>query len=753
MRIIEVKRIVGLLSVSVMVASNILLFGPFNIYQGNITEFDFSFFSTLSDYMLPFFVFSLTVFIIGLLLPQRIYKQYVTVLVAIGVLLYLQGNFFVWDYGLFGAGDIDFNEKLWRGWIDCSVWIVVLIVSFVYYKIISRRVLLISIILFTVQFVVLVYTIIQNPIIIQANKDISELDIPHEKVLQFSSKQNIIHIIPDCLQSTVFKEIIDSNPGHYYETFKGFTFFSEATGTYPTTFFSIPAFLSSRRYRNDMPMMQYLDSGLKGKNILSVLQDNGYEIDLVTLKWYEKAPSTFFFDIPYPYNASIQKRRKLEAETILKWVCLRYLPHFLKGYYFYGMRGSTPARNAKQDLDPNNPQHQSTLADRVRLYSIANKDFLKDIVANSSIDRNKPVYKFLHVHQIHWPFFMTSDCKVGQILPSTWKNVKNQAKCSVDEIVEVLEKIKALGIYDSSLIVINADHGYPAIPNSLEYFKSINLEKQLDSRANGLAPNKEAFAQILSTAVPTMLIKPPYCEGPLKISNAQVELTDIPDTIASIMKIREKFKGRSVYEVDPDIIRERRYFFYERHPPKRTETNYCTKITEYIIKGSVFNPSSWWRCSIFIGPDDMLSFQTKKVDFGSDNVVDFLISGWGGNERNSKDGLTFNWALGSSASIYINLPKSEAVILTANMKTLRFRNDQNITIKVDGNEIGDWALSASWKWEKHSIVIEPDENRPDVSVVEFVFSQHKEPDEKDKRALAVLFESITLSEFKDKDKG
>jgi len=748
---IELKRIIGLLSVSIMVASNILLFGPFNIYQGNIAEFDFSLFSSLSDCVFPFIIFSLTACIIGLLLPQRIYKRYVTLLVAIGVLLYIQGNFFVWDYGLFGTGDIDFNEKSWRGWIDCSVWVVVLIVSFVYYKIISRKALLISIILFTLQFVVLFYTIIENPKILQANKGNSEFSTQHEKVLKFSSKQNIIHIIPDCLQSTVFKEIIDSNPGHYYETFKGFTFFSEATGVYPTTFFSIPAFLSSRRYRNDMPMMQYLDSTLKGKNILNVLQENGYEIDLVTLKWYEKAPSTFFFDIPYPYNASIQKRRKIEAETILKWVYLRYLPHFLKGYYFYGMRGSAPARNAKQDIGPNNPQHQSALADRVRLYSIANKDFLKDIVANSSIDRNKPVYKFLHVHQIHWPFFMTSDCKVGQVLPATWNNVRNQAKCGLDEIVEVLEKLKSLGIYDSSLIVINADHGYPGIPNSLKYFKSIGLEKRLDSKANDLAPNKEAFAQILATAMPTLMIKPPHSQGLFEISNAQVELTDIPDTIASIMKINETFNGKSVYEVDPDITRERHYLFYDRHPPKRNETNYCTKITEYIIRGSVFDPSSWQRGSVFDGPDDLLTVQTKKIDFGSDKAFNFLITGWSGNES-FEDGLTFNWALGRSASILLSLPK-EAVRLTANVKPHLFSKPQSITISVDGKVIGIWNLSNRWEWQERSIVIEPDEHRPDVSVVEFMFSQNKEPDEKDKRPLAVLFESITLSEFKDKDKS
>jgi hypothetical protein len=67
-------------------------------------------------------------------------------------------------------------------------------------------------------------------------------------------------------------------------------------------------------------------------------------------------------------------------------------------------------------------------------------------------------------------------------------------------------------------------------------------------------------------------------------------------------------------------------------------------------------------------------------------------------------------------------------------------------VKVGGKEVGTWKNSKHWVWEKHSIMIESNNNRPEVSVIEFIFSKHLEPSEKDKRPLALLFESISINE-------
>jgi hypothetical protein len=78
-----------------------------------------------------------------------------------------------------------------------------------------------------------------------------------------------------------------------------------------------------------------------------------------------------------------------------------------------------------------------------------------------------------------------------------------------------------------------------------------------------------------------------------------------------------------------------------------------------------------------------------------------------------------------------------------------------VTLIVDGKEMGTFELSPlswnwekPWAWEKISFVVTPDEHRKSVSILEFIFSQFRRPeDENDhRRPLAVLFESITLSE-------
>jgi len=171
-------------------------------------------------------------------------------------------------------------------------------------------------------------------------------------------------------------------------------------------------------------------------------------------------------------------------------------------------------------------------------------------------------------------------------------------------------------------------------------------------------------------------------------------------------------------------------------------------MDEFIIKGSAFDKSSW-QFSRHLAP--VPAYQTMTVDFGTDEALGFLRSGWDSSRESSKDGLTFQWGVGDSASIFLSFPKDEYTWLTANVKT--FLKSQKIAVKVDGKEIASWEISPSWRWEKHSVTIGPDKDRPDVSVIEFMFSQYRNPEDKGLRPLAVLFESITLTKLKSYEWG
>jgi len=137
-------------------------------------------------------------------------------------------------------------------------------------------------------------------------------------------------------------------------------------------------------------------------------------------------------------------------------------------------------------------------------------------------------------------------------------------------------------------------------------------------------------------------------------------------------------------------------------------------------------------------------FKAQKVDFGTDEASRFLLSGWGDNETLPDEGFTFNWAIGKAASLFLVLPQEKQCQMTAHIKSLEFSKPQIITIKIDGKQMGHWQLTNKWQWEEQSIQIDPDDNRPSVSIIEFEFSQNLKADH-ESRPLAVLFESLTLS--------
>lgn len=723
---VVLQRVLAVLSPSIFIVSNILLFGPFTVYQGNINELVVPFTSILSIFLFPGLILVSVLSAIGLLLPKELHRRYISILFILGILIWLQGNVLVWKYGLLDGQGIEWAKNVWRGWVDGTLWVLLLITAYLFYRQTYKIAAFASGVMVSLQLVFLVFMSVQKPEIWKEREKFSLPVSPPQEIFQFSSKQNIIQVMLDSFQSDIFQEIIDEEADHYYTALEGFTFFKETTGSFPTTKMSIPAIFSGQNYQNDITMPKFRNNVLKGRTITNVLYDCGYEVDFVNIRG---GRCSNIYYIPTPYGVTKQQYEKANSALILDLVLFRYAPHFIKKSIYNNQEWLIQRLLFTQ-------VGLLTHAKKKMFYYFSSKAFLNDIIANISVNRGKPVYKFFLLFTTHYPIVVDKDCEyAGKTLPHTRENTKRQCKCSLDHFIEFLNKLKLIGIYESSLIILQADTG------AGQKVKMKNMDTQLDG---DLISNKESLGKIVGSALPLMAIKPPNCKGPLNISEAQTTLTDIPATISSILNLNEKFNGQSVFEIDPNEVRERKFYYYKwRH--ENWQDDYFDHMDEFIIKGSVFDRASWRSGLTYHSPAKSL-YKTEKIDFGTNEATSFKRFGWGGNEEGSKKGYTFNWALGSSASIFLSLPKNKAVLLTANVKSLPFSKSQHITIKMDGKEIGSWELSAPWNLVKHSIVIEPDEHRPDVSVAEFFFSQHRSP-EGDLRPLAVQFESLTLSEL------
>ncbi|MCP3975109.1 MAG: hypothetical protein GY720_11525, partial [bacterium] len=223
------------------------------------------------------------------------------------------------------------------------------------------------------------------------------------------------------------------------------------------------------------------------------------------------------------------------------------------------------------------------------------KAFFDELLERLTVKQKEPAYKLLHLLFTHPPIIITAAGEfAGEELPPSRRNIINQATVSMGYFIDFLHKLKALGVYDSSLIVLHADHGNR---------RKIDMLGAAGDSSERI-PHLERMA---GSAMPLMLIKPPHSTRPLTVSEAHTQLTDLPATIATILGFAEEFDGLSMFADElgePGEARERRYFNY-RWQRKYWRADYMDKVNEYRIQGSVFDRASWRPGPIHRPPESL----------------------------------------------------------------------------------------------------------------------------------------------------
>ena len=153
-----------------------------------------------------------------------------------------------------------------------------------------------------------------------------------------------------------------------------------------------------------------------------------------------------------------------------------------------------------------------------------------------AVSKETPVYKYMHLAQTHAPVVVNDNCEfTGKTYPVSREGLKRQAICALYQVTDFINKLKSLGIYDSSILVIFADHG-ANIPVKLANY---NVDKAAKLRSAQID-----IAKIIGSAAPLMLIKKAGSEDLMKISAEPTMLSDLALTICSLLDLKCRFAGR-----------------------------------------------------------------------------------------------------------------------------------------------------------------------------------------------------------------
>lgn len=705
----------------------IFFFCPLTIYLTNAEEMQVGFYSLVFHYLVPSVVSGIILVFSGLALPAGPRQWYIAVLGGIGGLLWLQGDLLLWGYGPLDGSFIDWPREAWKGYVDSSIWLVVLVAAVFWRRQLVPRVTQGVPLLLAIQLGSLFF---MNPWATSTEKFESpmvESDLP-KRLVRFSASHNVIHIVLDGFQSDVFEALVEGSD-HYQEHFRGFTFFRETTTSTRVTHLSVPSFISASIYRNQIPAGIFSRQIFEGKNIVRTLADAGYQIDVASgVPWMSHLyPGATFYRIPFPYREKAELER-WHAAFLFDLSLFRLAPHFLKRAIYNRQAWLFSS------IDP------GPSGTHYRHYS--DIEFFRHFTRNASLGRETPVYKLIHVLTPHPPLVVNErNFPARTPLDNTRANVERQSAHTLAWVLEFLEKLRRLSIYDSSTIIIQSDHGGRLA------FKMQNSSGQwIDSR--------ESRHRISGAVLPLLLVKPAMREGQFQISDAQVELNDLPATIVALLDLTGDFGGMNIFEVEEGDRRKRTYSRGMVNRDTSSKTGFFTALQEYSIFGSVFAENSWTKGALYQKPaefrDTGYPWGTVLTFGRSGSVHRFLLDGWSVHGKGA--GSTWTKADEARLSFRLSPPKRRTVLMSVKAYPFVVANTlphQRVLIHVDDMLIGEWILTER-VFRSYSIEVPAQLFRDGEAIISFKFPNAMVPRElgvnRDVRLLAVRFASIRLDD-------
>ena len=531
----------------------VFLFSAFNIYVFNRDEFTVGFANLASHLIVLILGITLVLAFLIAILPRVMRERVNAVLIALCLLCYIQSNFLNWDYGLLDGNEINWNSFVLPLIIDTSVWIVIIAFSLLYSAWFLKHSTKLLTLLLVIQILNAAFLSFQHSIRFQTERSLKD----SEALYQFSSKSNVVFILLDAFASPAFEYLRDKNAPEIKE-FDNFTYFKNTLASFPTTSASIPAILTGQVYDNSIPINDFLRDSLTQKSLPSYLKQSGYNVSLVTLSHYCNFIKS---DVCLPLDQSLnrdyfsaEKRDLMRLEDV---ALFRSMPHFVKPFIFNDHNWLLQ------------PLLQTRKGPAIHVNSI---DIVDSFVRHASVTSPSSTFKLLHLQIPHPPLALDENCdytkKFSRLTP---ENFSIQSRCALKLTGDVIRKMKEMGVYDNSLIVVSADHGL---------------------RVNFGHYKKEPGQYEIAKALPLLLIKPPNSKTPLLVSEAPAQLTDLAKTVLASLSEKEAFPGKDVFSLNPQEPRERLFSSYSwKHEFWNKE--FLPTLTKWYVNGDAWDIKSW----------------------------------------------------------------------------------------------------------------------------------------------------------------
>ncbi len=420
------------------------IIGPLEIYAGNTDEFVF----ILKDFFYIFLLLSVvlwfTISFVLIILPKRISNVLRVVVFTFSLLSYLQNMFFNKQLMNTNGSTMDWNNMRGLMLTNLVVWIVIAGICFVLPFIFKDKYRMIysgiTAFLSAVQLVAVISLLIQ---VIPINY--SQKSLSGEGQFAMAPNNNIIVLVIDSWYNTQFEETLAENTD-FSSILKDFTYYNNADSHYNYTFPSLPHMLTGYPYDLRISQEEWKEDCWHeptSENFYATLHSLQYECDLYiggSIDYLVGDPGKLddIYDNVSEMEPHVQTN--LLISLMEKMTIYKYVPYILK-----------PAFEVQTYV-----MEQAAFWDGNSVVYYNGEFYQKLLDDGLAIDEDlNNKFSVIHISGLHEPWNIHADA-----LASETETSKEEVSRGLAVIVtEYIEQLKALGVYDNSVIIITADHG------------------------------------------------------------------------------------------------------------------------------------------------------------------------------------------------------------------------------------------------------------------------------------------------------
>lgn len=637
----ERKWLSKLLPVSLFSIITIGIFMPSSLFLGNIDEFSIDYVRALPIILFCSLLLFVVELIVGVLLSKfkTIFEIYLNLIFGLTLGFYLQGNFLNGKLPQLNGKEIVWENSSVSAILSAVVWIACLLLVQVFYFVNSRIFEKVRFyggyFISAMQFLTLLVLVFSTTRVVS-----NEVVVTKNGQFELGSRNNVVVFVIDTLDAKWAEQYINANE-RWRDTLKDFVYFDNVVAGGAPTVLGMPLLFTGQTYDYpyEMTKDQYYRQAYEKSTFFSDLKRNGYTINL-----YTSASVLNHADIKDIDNVIageyIVAKKSGFAKCLYELTFYYAMPYQLKKHFVFYSGDFSDYISVKAAEE----------------YKFDDPQFYQEFRQNGlSKGKQQKTFVLYHMFGAHSPYSMNENCeKVSEEETTLEKQIHGSMKI----ISEYFDEMKRLGIYDSSTIIITADHG-----------------------GEDLYQN------------PAVYIKQPgnQSEGLLEVNSSPATFKNLHATFAAACLENAESYGKNMFEDLSENVQNGRYHTADgllREEAFAVEKTGCM-YDRYKI-------GDWARDTSQIV--DAIEYFRDFEPYQLGTEISFTAANWemGAGKYNKKSicepGKEYTWTQGKNLEMHLEIEDvSSDLVLT--MQYATFLDRQTVKIYVNDNLVSEYVAS------------------------------------------------------------